>query len=456
MAQFVNETFSGTAGATLQAYNAAWSKYGTPDILITAAGRIRSDAPSTTAIYEHSGTPASADYRVSADFVYVGSLVTQPGILLRRTATTTYYFARYDTDLQLFKMYKVVSGSTSLIGTSAESALAVGETMRVTLEAIGTALKVYRDGVEVLSVADSSITGAGKAGVRLSTGGSAINDALGLHLDNFSADDGALAVGAAPAGTVTIGTITTGTTSASVTYSYSAADHTGFEYRIDGGSAATIGASPATITGLAASTSYDIEVRAINASGAGAWSAISTFTTDAPSGDTTAPTLTGSITISALTDTSYTASWPAGSDDTAVTGYEYQIDSGGWTSVGTALTVDITGRTPEATESFQVRAFDAAGNRSTALSVSVTLNATPVAGAVTVTAPLKNNAGTVRASESGVGVALLQATDFTYGLTTDASGMLEAVTGATPGEAYYVVIRTADGGVGITGPITAS
>lgn len=98
--------------------------------------------------------------------------------------------------------------------------------------------------------------------------------------------------GLPPSGTVTIGTITPSTTSASVPYSYSAADQTGFEYRLNGGTAASIGASPATISGLTAGTPYSIEVRAINAAGAGAWSAVSNFTTSAAA-DITAPTLTG-------------------------------------------------------------------------------------------------------------------------------------------------------------------
>ncbi len=99
-----------------------------------------------------------------------------------------------------------------------------------------------------------------------------------------------LAGGVPPAGTVTIGTIVPGSTSAVIPYTYSAGDATGFEYRLDGGTPAAIGASPATITGLTASTLYDIEVRAINANGNGAWSAVESFTTTTP--DTTAPTVT--------------------------------------------------------------------------------------------------------------------------------------------------------------------
>ena len=84
-----------------------------------------------------------------------------------------------------------------------------------------------------------------------------------------------------PQGTVTIGSITTGQTTASVPYTYSAADQTGFQYRLNGGSAVTASASPINLTGLTAGTAYTIEVRAINAAGNGAWSTVSNFTTEA-------------------------------------------------------------------------------------------------------------------------------------------------------------------------------
>lgn len=267
-----------------------------------------------------------------------------------------------------------------------------------------------------------------------------------------------------PSGTVTIGTITPSTTSASVPYSYSAADQTGFEYRLNGGTAAAIGTSPATVSGLTASTPYSIEVRAVNASGPGAWSAPANFTTSA-AGDVEPPTLTGSVTFTSVTQTSYIPNWPTGSDNVGVTGYEYQIGgtAGAWTDAGNNLSAAITGRTAGATETVYVRAYDAAGLRSTpAISGSVTLESIPASG-INVTQPLKNNTGTVLASQSGVRVAVLQAADLvsvyeTTGLTTNASGILATISDAAiiTGQQYHVAIKLADGGVGITGPITAS
>lgn len=91
--------------------------------------------------------------------------------------------------------------------------------------------------------------------------------------------------------------------------------------------------------------------------------------------DTTPPTLTGSIDITGLTSTGYVATWPAGADNVAVVSYERSLDGGSsWVDVGNVLTVTITGRTPNTTDLFRVRAKDSAGNTSTpVLGVSVNL-----------------------------------------------------------------------------------
>lgn len=177
--------------------------------------------------------------------------------------------------------------------------------------------------------------------------------------------------------------------------------------------------------------------------------------------DTTRPTLTGSITVSSLTTTSYTLSWPTGADNVAVTAYEYSINGGStWTSNGTATTVNISGRTPGSTDSVQVRAKDAAGNVSTpVLSASVTL-ATPT---VTVTEPLKDaENGGLMVSQSGIKVAVLRAADlvsvYSATVATDALGLLPPISNValTTGDSYLVAIKRADGGVGITGAVTAT
>lgn len=105
-------------------------------------------------------------------------------------------------------------------------------------------------------------------------------------------------------------------------------------------------------------------------------------------GDTTAPIMTGGITVTNLTSTSYDLSWPAATDDVAVGGYEVSLNAGSsWTNVGNVTSTSVTGRTPSSTDSVRVRAFDTASppNYSTpALAEEVTLLAPASPPVVTV------------------------------------------------------------------------
>ncbi|MCO6442834.1 MAG: hypothetical protein J5J04_02005, partial [Anaerolineae bacterium] len=400
----------------------------------------------TQVYYTRSEVPPTTTQSVTASMLlksYVSG--SNVGVSARHSAPRTFIGAVLSTDGAggyKVRLVKVSGGTFSSDPIEQPVTLSVGVPALLTLEVDGVSpavnCTVKLDGVTVITatVTENDFDTKGSVGL-LYYFGSSVTSTTGLHAASFYASD---TLGGAPAnppqGTVTIGTITPGTTSASVAYSYNDTDQTGFEYRLDGGAAASIGASPATISGLTASTEYDIEIRAINGSGAGAWSSVATFTTG-PAGDTENPTLTGSVTFASITQTTYTAQWPAGSDNVAVTGYEYQIGStaGAWTDAGNNLSAAITGRTAGTTETVYVRAYDAAGLRSTpAISGEVTLESIPAAG-INVTDPLKNNTGTVLASQSGVRVAVLQAADLvsvfeTSGLTTNASGILATISDA--------------------------
>lgn len=183
----------------------------------------------------------------------------------------------------LWELWNVNGGALSR-AENVSGTVTAGDVIR--LEAVGSSLTLKKNGTTVLTHTMLNHLTNTKVGIypRSNVTGAAV-------LDNWrSGLDGEGAGGAPPAGTVTITSVTPGSTTASVVYSYSAADQDSFEYRLDGGTPAAIGASPATITGLTASTTYDIEVRAINADGNGAWSAVESFTTTTP--DTTAPTVT--------------------------------------------------------------------------------------------------------------------------------------------------------------------
>lgn len=100
-----------------------------------------------------------------------------------------------------------------------------------------------------------------------------------------------------------------------------------------------------------------------------------------PAPDTTNPTLTGSITVTAITQTTFSSECPAASDNVAVAGYEVSLNGGSsWIDKGASRTHAATGMTPGAVVALRWRAYDAAGNRSSALSASVQMEHPGVLG----------------------------------------------------------------------------
>jgi hypothetical protein len=194
-----SDTFTGTATTTLQTHTgeiaATWTKHsmsGTTDAVITANGRIRKNGNTAGAAYYASAVPASADYTVEADVVMASSLsndiVGVVGRLNTAVNSGTFYSALYDASSQRWILAGTVSGTRSALATSGIQALTVGTTYRLGLSMTGSTLVLLVNGVQQLSVVDTSISAAGKAGIVM--GGFSQNttdtDAAGLQLDNFA------------------------------------------------------------------------------------------------------------------------------------------------------------------------------------------------------------------------------------------------------------------------------
>ena len=198
MAQFASDDFEGTNGTELSAYNGAWTRHtsytGNSQIAVTRLGV----SSQTNSCYWHSGAPATADYSVSADlFMKEASGGTAYVGVVGRVSTTanTFYMARYAGGADdSWQLYSAVAGSFTLLGSSAQ-ALTDETAYSLKLEMIGTAVKLYKEGssTPLISATDSSITAAGKAGVRLVSGATVPSDNTGIHIDNFRADDAAAA-----------------------------------------------------------------------------------------------------------------------------------------------------------------------------------------------------------------------------------------------------------------------
>ena len=123
-------------------------------------------------------------------------------------------------------------------------------------------------------------------------------------------------------------------------------------------------------TGLAPSTTYRYQVRAVDASGNfSGYSAVASASTPAQS-DTTPPSAPTGLSATAISSSRIDLGWTASTDNVGVAGYRVERCQGaGCTNFAqvappTGTTYSDTGLSPSTTYRYQVRAVDAAGNLS--------------------------------------------------------------------------------------------
>lgn len=195
---FASDTFTGTANTELSAYNSAWSKqfsYTFDAFLGTASGTYVHARGAEYSVYQHSGTPASADYSVFAEFALypdgaTGGTGPRIGVIGRAASgAADYYLVMYTHDTTQYRLFRSNGGSLTQLGS------AYSHTLTTTREAVelrmsGNDISVYIDStLRIGPVTDGSpITAAGKAGILLremrQTG---VGDCA--LLDNFDAVD---------------------------------------------------------------------------------------------------------------------------------------------------------------------------------------------------------------------------------------------------------------------------
>lgn len=194
MAQFASSTFTGTAFTELSALSAVWSKQNsyTRDLILgsTGAYMIAATTGAAAGVYQHSGSPASADYTVSADIAKLpqaGDCIMGVCGRMQAGAQTLYYviYTHASTNIRLFK---IVSGSQTQLGSSYSYTL-TGTAANLLLRMSGDQISVELNASTVIGpVTDTAITTAGKAGVYgFDMRVSGVADVASL--DNFSADD---------------------------------------------------------------------------------------------------------------------------------------------------------------------------------------------------------------------------------------------------------------------------
>ncbi len=135
---------------------------------------------------------------------------------------------------------------------------------------------------------------------------------------------------------------------------------TGYDVYLNGSFIGTATNNFYSFSGLTASTTYTVYVRAKDAAGNVSGFATGSFTT-LSNVDTQAPSTPTNLSFSSITQTSAVASWNASSDNVGVTGYDVYLN-GSFTGSTTSTSYSFSGLTTSTTYTVYVRAKDAAGN----------------------------------------------------------------------------------------------
>jgi hypothetical protein len=172
---------------------------------------------------------------------------------------------------------------------------------------------------------------------------------------------------------------TAGNTSVSVAFtapSTNGSAITNYQYSTNGGSTFTAfspadSASPVSITGLTNGTTYTVQLKAVNAAGAGTASSSVTATPYTVPGAPTSLVATAGNTVASI---AFTA--PSSTGGSSITNYQYSIDGGSsftaFSPADAASPVSITGLTNNTTYTVQLKAVNAAGAGLASSSVTVT------------------------------------------------------------------------------------
>ena len=168
MAQFLSDTFTDTDGVLLSAHTPDGGGTWTKNSAYTPGAEIFANTVGTiggTTNHYHSGTPASADYSVTATMALIG--VVANGVTGRgETAARTFYHTEITSNNVVLR--KAVAGAFTTLGTYTGT---VANNDLIKLDMVGTTIRALQNGTERLSASDSAITATGKAGLWLKSSG---------------------------------------------------------------------------------------------------------------------------------------------------------------------------------------------------------------------------------------------------------------------------------------------
>jgi hypothetical protein len=186
-----SDSMTGSAGTNLTAHTSdsghSWAKQSgtTSNLILSDANRVRSDAAALITYY-CSWDPASADYSVQMLHLAVTASDNYLGVGRAATGDQSKYLCVYDPANTRWALSKHdAAGASTELATWSETLMTL-DFRTVKLQMIGSSIKCYIDGVERMSVIDTSHTAAGKAGI-FAYGATA--NATHFHGDNFITAD---------------------------------------------------------------------------------------------------------------------------------------------------------------------------------------------------------------------------------------------------------------------------
>jgi hypothetical protein len=195
----VTDTFTDTAGDNIATSHTTdsghdWASHAAyaGNFVITDANRARWGNTSPGVFYIGDWTPSSADYDVTIDLYCktasdTSDRGTGPAGRIDEVANTLVYI-RYESGGNQWLLCERIAGTENIRDTHTSDLHETADTVKtVKLELRGTTAKGYIDGVEILSGTLTTVTSAGRAGVRGRA--STASNAAGYHIDNFVATD---------------------------------------------------------------------------------------------------------------------------------------------------------------------------------------------------------------------------------------------------------------------------
>ncbi len=189
-----SDSFTDTSGKLLTAHTgelaATWTRaLGAANATVSNEGRIFK-ANGGYSVNHNSLAQATPDYTVAADVVDKSVISDDAmGVIGRYdSSSNTFYLASWEERDNSWNLALVTNGSISYLDyVPNQPALGIGQTHRLELEMVGSALKLYVDGVLKVSVTDTTLKAAGRAGIMTgrTTNSAAQTNTTGLHLDSF-------------------------------------------------------------------------------------------------------------------------------------------------------------------------------------------------------------------------------------------------------------------------------